>query len=183
MKYFKWMTSAERRWPLHRDERGMTAVEFALVFPLMLLLYMGAVDVSLLLTADRKITSVASTTADLVAQAETVDASALTDIYEAATAILSPMSTTDLSIVVTSIIVDEDGDPEVDWSNARNGTLRTSTSGLDIPAGMIVEGGSIVVAEVSYLYDGVLGKFVGENVQIGDAFYLRPRKVDKVVLE
>ena len=79
--------------------------------------------------------------------------------------------------------VDEDGDPEVDWSNAHNGSERTSTAGLDIPAGMIVEGGSIVVAEVTYLYDSVATRFVSQNFSLEDAFYLRPRKVDKVVLE
>ena len=183
MQYFKWLTSAKWRRPFLRDERGITAVEFALIFPIMLVLYMGAVDISQVLTADRKVTSVASTTADLVAQAETLDVAGLTDIYEAARAILSPMSTVDLSIVVTSITIDDDGDPEVDWSNAFNGTIRSSTGGLDIPAGMIVEGGSIVVAEVSYVYDGVLGEFVGTDFQLTDTFYLRPRKVDRVVFE
>jgi len=180
MKFFKWMSSAKRCRSFKRDERGMTAIEFALVFPIMLVLYMGAVDISQVLTADRKVTSVASTTADLVAQAETLDAAGLTDIYEAARAILSPMSTADLSIVVTSITIDDDGDPEVDWSNAFNGTVRSSPGGLDIPAGMIVGGGSIVVAEVSYVYDGVIGEFVGTDFQLTDTFYLRPRKVDRV---
>ena len=183
MKYFNWMTLTKWRRSFHRDERGITAVEFAIVFPIMLTLYWGAVDISQVLTADRKVTSVASTTADLVAQAETLDTAALTDIYAAATAILSPLPSTDLSIVVTSIAIDEDGDPEVDWSNAHNGSERTSTAGLDIPAGMIVEGGSIVVAEVTYLYDSVATRFVSQNFSLEDAFYLRPRKVDKVVLE
>lgn len=183
MKYFKWMTLAKRRWPFYRDERGMTAVEFAIVFPVMLTLYWGAVDISQVLTADRKVTSVASTTADLVAQAETLDAAGLADIYAAATAILSPLPSTDLTIVVTSITVDEDGDPEVDWSDNHNGSDRTSTAGLDIPAGMIVEGGSIVVAEVTYLYDSVATRFVSQNFSLEDAFYLRPRKVNQVVFD
>ncbi|MGI9413901.1 MAG: TadE/TadG family type IV pilus assembly protein [Hyphomicrobiales bacterium] len=161
----------------------MTAVEFALLFPIMLTLYWGAVDISQLLTADRKVTSVASTTADLVAQAETLDAAALTDIYNAASEILAPLPDADLSIVVTSITIDEDGDPEVDWSNAHNGSARTTISGITIPAGMIVGGGSIVLAEVSYLYDSVITKFVSQNFRLADAFFLRPRKVERVVFE
>jgi len=183
MKSHETTAPAERRRMFRRDERGMTAVEFALIFPIMLALYWGAVDISQVLTADRKVTSMANTTADLIAQAETVDAAALTDIYAAATEIMNPLPTTDLSIVVTSITVDDQGDPEVDWSDAHNGSVRTTPSGLDIPAGMIVDGGSIIVAEVSYLYDSIVTKFVSQNFRLDDAFFLRPRKVDKVVLE
>jgi len=184
MKDIKCLPSGKLRRLFRLNERGMAAVEFALVFPIMLLLYWGAVDISQLLTADRKVTSVAGTTADLVAQAETLQSADLDDIYEAAATILSPLPNVDLSIVVTSITVDEDGDPEIDWSDATPGTTpRSSPSGLDIPEGMIVEGGSIVVAEVTYLYDSVMTRWVGQNFALGDTFFLRPRKVDKVVLE
>ncbi|MAC38359.1 MAG: pilus assembly protein TadE, partial [Oceanicaulis sp.] len=51
-----------------RDCRGLSAVEFALIAPVMILLYLGAVDLSLVLSIDRKVTSAASALADLVAQ-------------------------------------------------------------------------------------------------------------------
>jgi Flp pilus assembly pilin Flp len=164
------------------DERGVSAIEFAFIFPLMVTMYLGAVDISQVLTADRKITSLASTTADLVAQAEELSEDQLSDIYEAAAEILGPLPVTDLSIVVTSIELDSDGDPQVGWSDAHNGSPRSSLSGLTIPEGMIEAGGSVVLAEVTYLYDSILTAFVGQNFELADRFFLRPRRSGKVGL-
>jgi Flp pilus assembly protein TadG len=163
-----------------RDERGVSAIEFALIFPLMITMYLGAVDISQVLTADRKITTLASTAADLVAQAETLSAADLADIYDAASEIVMPFSEADLSIVITSIEIDGGGDPAVDWSNAFNGTARATVSDLTIPNGMIEAGGSVILAEVSYLYDSIITKFVGNDFLLDDAFFLRPRQSEKV---
>ena len=52
----------------HRDERGVSAVEFALLAPFMIALYLGSVQLTLGLTADRKVSQVANSVADLVTQ-------------------------------------------------------------------------------------------------------------------
>ncbi len=180
----KWLREhATLRRAFGRDTGGVSAIEFAFIFPVMITMYMGAVDISQVLTADRKITTLASTAADLVAQAESVDANEMADIYAAAAEIVAPFSSTDLSIVVTSIELDENDDPTVGWSNAYNGSPRTSTSGVTIPNGMIEAGGSVILAEVTYLYDSILTEFVGQNFELDDAFFLRPRQVSVVEFE
>lgn len=171
---------AQLRRLFRRDQRGVSAIEFAFIFPVMVTMYLGAVDISQVLTADRKITSLASTTADLVAQAETLTAAELDDIYGAASEILSPLPTADLVIVITSIEIDEDGDPAVDWSDAQNGSPRSSVDGIAIPAGMIDAGGSVILAEISYQYDSILTAFVGQDFELSDRFFLRPRQSAKV---
>lgn len=171
-------------WKLfERDERGVSAIEFAMLFPLMVTMYFGSIDISQVLTADRKTTALASTMADLVAQADVLNRADLDDIYAAAAEIISPFSATDLSIVVTSVEVDGAGDPVVGWSDAYHGSPRSSMGGLTIPNGMIADGGSVIVAEVSYLYDSIITKFVGNDFELDDSFFLRPRKGDKVVFE
>lgn len=171
---------AEARRRFRRDQRGVSAIEFAFIFPLMVTMYLGAVDISMVLTADRKITALASTAADLVAQAETLNAAQLGDIYDAASEILSPLPTEGLTIVVTSIELDEDDDPAVDWSDAENGSPRTSVNDLTIPAGMIDAGGSVILAEVTYQYDSIITAFIGQNFELSDRFFLRPRQSAKV---
>jgi Flp pilus assembly protein TadG len=171
---------AQLRRRFRRDQRGVSAIEFAFIFPLMVTMYLGAVDISMVLTADRKVTSLASTAADLVAQAETLNAAQLGDIYSAASEILSPLPTEGLTIVVTSIELDEDDDPSVDWSDAENGSPRTSVNDLTIPAGMIDAGGSVILAEITYQYDSILTAFIGQNFELSDRFFLRPRQSEKV---
>src|SRR5262249_34725949 len=51
-----------------RDKRGISAVEFAMLLPLMVTLYLGGVEVSQAVAIDRKVTLIARTVADLVAQ-------------------------------------------------------------------------------------------------------------------
>lgn len=175
----KWFSLAEHgrlRRLFSRDGRGVSAIEFAFIFPVMITMYMGAVDVSQVLTADRKITTLASTTADLVAQAESLTSGDMADIYAAASEIVAPFPSTDLTIVVTSIELDNNDDPVVGWSDAYNGTPRSSVNGITIPDGMIEPGGSVILAEVTYQYDSLLTEFVGQNFELEDAFFLRPRQ-------
>ena len=53
---------------LTRDDRGVAAVEFALILPLMLTLYLGCAELSQGLIATRKSTNVAIALSDLVAE-------------------------------------------------------------------------------------------------------------------
>ena len=71
------------------DQNGVSAVEFAILLPLMLTLYLGGVEISQAVSADRKTTLVAHTVGDLTAQAanvqrgETVDAIGGTAVTDA----------------------------------------------------------------------------------------------------
>ena len=80
------------------DCAGLAAVEFALIFPLMIAFYFGAIETSHMLTANRRVTSVAYSAADITAQAISVSNSDMSDIFAASSAILRPFSTTPLSI-------------------------------------------------------------------------------------
>ena len=50
--------------------RGVAAVEFALLSPLLLLIYIGTVEYSLAISIDRKLSRSASAIADLITQQE-----------------------------------------------------------------------------------------------------------------
>ena len=54
-----------------RDKRGVSAIEFAPVAPI-LLMYVGAVETGNLLTVTRRVETVASTAGDLTAQVKEV---------------------------------------------------------------------------------------------------------------
>ena len=55
-----------------RDRRGASAIEFALIAPLMLGLYIGCVEISDGVAADRKVTLTAGALANLTAQVTTI---------------------------------------------------------------------------------------------------------------
>lgn len=163
------------------EERGVSAVEFALIAPAMVAILMGTIEVNLLLTADRKVTQVTSAIADLVAQDDVITADEMTDIFTAASAILQPFGTAPLKMRVTSVTMDGAGDIAVAWSQGQGMSARAPGSTVSTPAGILQANTSIIMAEVTYDYDSLVGSMVNTNVQLDDTFYLRPRRSIEVV--
>ena len=75
---------------LRRDERGVSAVEFAMLLPLMLSLYLGAVEISQGISADRKVTLTTRTVADLVSQVSSINNSDMSNSLNAASTVMAP---------------------------------------------------------------------------------------------
>ena len=165
---------------LWRDVRGISAVEFALIAPLMITLLLGSVELSDVMIADRKATSVASTTADLVAQAIQIDNSEITDIFTAATAIMNPYDASGVEVRITSVNI-ETSTTEVGWSDAYNTTPYAPGSSFTLPTGLGLPGGSVVVGEVKYTHNSVIGQFLGGPKEITDTFYMQPRRTLRVL--
>ena len=103
------------------DRRGVSAVEFALLAPLMISLYLGSVEVSDGVIADRKVTLTAAALANLTAQVATISTSDMTNILDASSAIIAPYSAGNLKMTVTCVNIDANKKATVKWSVTRNG--------------------------------------------------------------
>jgi Flp pilus assembly protein TadG len=160
-----------------RDQRGVSAVEFALVLPLIISMYVGAVEFSHALTIDRRVTSVASAAADLVAQSEEVSSSDLQDIFTASSSIMLPSPASPVTLVRTSVEADEDNETAVAWSCGSNGgEAHAEDEDYDLPEGLTQPFSSVIVAEVSYKYTPLVGEHLTGGITMSDTFYLRPRR-------
>ena len=91
---------------LSGDTRGIAAVEFAMVVPLMLVLFFGTVEFSSGVAVDRKVTLMARTLSDLTSQNVSVTDAQLTNIFNACTGIMTPYSATPLKSTITELYVD-----------------------------------------------------------------------------
>ncbi|WP_075995394.1 TadE/TadG family type IV pilus assembly protein [Salaquimonas pukyongi] len=87
------------------DIKGVAAIEFAFIAPLMLLLYVGTIEISGALSANRKLSRVSSTLGDLLTQAECFTDPVLNDIIKIADDIMYPYSNS-LKIRLTGILID-----------------------------------------------------------------------------
>lgn len=159
-----------------RDARGLAAVEFALIVPLMLTLYFGTLETSDALTASRRVTNVAQTAADLVAQVTTVSSSDLTDIFAASTAILTPFDTSAVKITISSVVADSSNKTTVAWSSTYKGTARTTNSAVTLPTGLTTANTSVIMAEVTYTYTSPIATFITGPIVMTETAYLRPRR-------
>lgn len=171
---------------LRRDEKGLSALEFAIICPVMLTSLLGAVEVSNGMLADRKITLVTSTIADLTSQDRNVTNAEMNDIFAAGAAVMFPMGAGPLRMRISSVVADATtGATTVEWSSVSNMTPRAAGSPVTVPAGMVPAGSSVIFAEVEYLYtsgiSAAFADFLPEGgVTVRDKFYLRPRRTVKI---
>ena len=161
------------------DKRGVAAVEFALILPFMAVLYFGSIEVSLMISADRKVTQTASALADLVARTDEMDTAQMNDVFNAATALFTPYSASTAQMRVTSFVDSGGGVAKVAWSKGRNAGVRNTGDTVTLEPGVLPAGGSVIMAEVVYPYQSALGVFMPEGVTLHETFYLRPRNSER----
>ncbi len=168
-------TSPARLARFLRDKRGVSAVEFALLSPLMIGIYLGSVEISEGVSADRKVTLAAGALANLAAQSSTLSTSDMTDVLDATSTIMAPYSTTPLKITVSCINIDSNKVAKVKWSATRNGTARSAGSTITLPTALQVASTQLVFAEVSYSYKPTIGYVITGSLNLADTMYMSPR--------
>ena len=160
---------------LARDERGVSAVEFAVLLPFMFLLYMGGVEVSQAVATDRKVTMVARSVADLVSRTTSVSDSDMTDTFNAGVAVVAPFPSSNLKVTLSSVSINAQGVAKVVWSSGYNTTARAAGSTVTVPAALNVANTSLIWGEVSYAYTPTIGYVLTGTMNLTDQMYMRPR--------
>jgi Flp pilus assembly protein TadG len=179
-----------------RSQRGVSAIEFALIAPLMVLMLLGATEASLAVTVDRKTTLAASTLGDLAAQTDLVSCAELAQISAVTRQVFEPYSGNNATMVVANLML-VGGVAKVEWSKF----LRTdSGTGAilcdDVPsshslyvgktvtvdAGLFATNGGVVVGDVEMVHTSIGTSFIANNLRLHERFYLRPRKSLKLKL-
>lgn len=172
-------------------QRGVSAVEFALIAPLMLLMLFGASEVSQVVSVDRKVTLAASTLGDLAAQTDRVSCADLAQIANVTRSVFAPYTATTPSLVVASVAL-QAGVPKVEWSQEIDGTgscanvnnshtLKVGNT-VTVDTGLFAANGGVVVGEVTLQYTSLGTSFSPNTMTLRERFYFRPRKSAKLCL-
>lgn len=168
---------------LHRfihDYKGLAAVEFALILPLMIVFYFGGVEMTNMLVANRRVTAVAYTAADLTAQSASLNDSDIADIFAASATILQPFSTAPLTVRISSVVANAQNVAQVAWSDGFQISPRAVGSTVTLPAGLTTPGSSVVFVETTYGYASPIGEMVAGTVNFTETAYLKPRRAVQI---
>jgi Flp pilus assembly protein TadG len=165
-----------------RERRGVSAVEFALLLPFMLTLYLGGTEITQAVTIKRKTTIATRTIGDFVAQSSTITNAQMTNILNATKAVVAPYGQSNLKIVVTSVGIDAANNATVVWSDATaNGTAKTPGASVTLPTGLNAFPNTTVIwTEAEYVYTPAVGWLITGDMTLTDKMYMRPRLVAKV---
>lgn len=159
------------------EEAGASAVEFAIILPMMLVLFFGTVELSNGVAVDRKVTLTARTLSDLVSQASTISDNDLTNSFAASSAIMTPYSAGPVKAVISEVKVDASGVATIAWSKSSNATARAAGSSVpNLPTALAVPGTYLIWSEVSYTYTPVVGYVLKTGLTLNDQFFTRPRQ-------
>lgn len=174
------------------DRRGVAAIEFAFIAPLLLSLYFVTMEVAQGIEANKKVGRIASMTADLTTQQPKIVKSEVEAIMRIGEAILQPYNRTKPSIVVTAIEITDETTPKVKvlWSrklvNGAFGTDAAKGTITTVPEKLKIKGSFLVRVESSLAYKPVIVWTATEKANLGlaaafdniamkETYYLRPR--------
>lgn len=162
---------------LIHDRRGVSAVEFALLAPVVILVYFGLAELCQGYMADKRVGHVASMVADLAAQEDVIAPAQVGDFFAIGGLIMKPFPAAPLKMRLTSVTKDAMGVAKVDWSRG-SGMLPLSGT-VTIPADMIGNNEGLIVSEVAYDYDSPVDYLMPTVTRFSHIYYLRPRTTDK----
>ena len=165
-----------------RADKGIAAIEMAFIMPFMLLIYFGMMDVTGLVTFNRKVTAAASTVGDLVAAQRTnILLSQISDFYNGAYMITQPTVAADVRLELYGYRM-VGGSPTQMWkTNNGNGTACNGTIDTSNMATLMASGNDLVVSRACIIYTPYLAAIMGNSIigaasfNIGQTIMLRPR--------
>jgi Flp pilus assembly protein TadG len=173
------------------DERGASLIEFAMLVPLMLTLFVGALEISQAVAVDRKVSIAARSVADLTAQVTDVIDADLTNIFKAAEQVAYPFKAEKLKIKISSVKIDADKVAKIVWGEG-SGTGVTKRAPGDVvtalvPLGIRIPNTTVIWGEVEYTYSPIISgndkdwfwKLAGDK-SLTDQIFMRPRLSDCV---
>ncbi len=173
---------------LLRDQDGLSAIEFALIAPLMILIYLGLVELSQGYMAERRASHVAAMVADLVAQSGGTNVQDLDSTFLIGDMIMRPFSSATLSTRVSSITVNARGVATVEWTRAKSArgapalpARKRGDAVTDLPAGLITDGQTVILGETYYGYSPSSTQLIPGGVVFKRRYYLRPRTTDRIL--
>lgn len=180
---------------MRQDQRGVAAVEFAMMLPVMLILYLGGVETSQGLGIERKVVLTARSVADLVAQtsnnreltptgfASRMSNAEMETVMNAAMAVIAPYPRKDLKVRVSSVYINTEKEARIDWSRAHNTLAWKRGEKIPLPEALAVPGTYLVWAEVDYDYTPIIGYVITGTLVLNHELHMMPRHTDRICVD
>ena len=176
-----------------KNQRGVAAIEFALMFPAMALLYFGMLDLTNFVSMNRRVTAASSVVADLVtSNKDKIKTTSIDDYFYASYQMLRPVDKTKVKVDLYNFQVDgpSPGGAKLRWSRFSSGSAACGAAPqVSNLTPLMTKNNDLVVARVCYSYKPLFGAFLGDqllgntNITLTKNIYERPRLSDNLLLE
>jgi Flp pilus assembly protein TadG len=174
------------------NSRGVAAIEFAFIAPLLLTMYFVTMEIAPAIDANKKVGRSASMVADLVTQQQSISKTEVEAIMAIGEATLRPYNRTNLTVIVTAIKITDETPPRVlvAWSRKMVNGVFSQDAAKDavttVPAALQIKGSFLVRVQSELEYQPMITWTAEEKVSTGllaafdkinmkEIYYLRPR--------
>jgi len=167
---------------LARDVRGVAAVEFAYLVPLILLMFAGTVEVSRAVSIDRRLGQATAMIADLIGRESSMKAADVNAIYGIIGQVMSPFDASSLKVSIVPVKASPSSatDTRVYAATTNRPPLNGGTSygkcvAYPLTTGLVSAGGSVIVVETSYSYVPLFAGYLLGSATWTDKSFVSPR--------
>jgi Flp pilus assembly protein TadG len=175
-----WLRMRRTAGRMLADRSGIAATEFAVIVPVMLVMFFGTVEFSSGVAVNRKVTLMARTLSDLTSQSTSVSDTDLAGFFAASKGIMTPYPSTPTLSTISELYVDASKVVKVMWS--KGSAPRGPGTTISIPTELKVANTYLIFSEVSYRYVPAVGKVMSPTgVNLTDVAYTRPRQSTCVI--
>lgn len=168
---------------LRRDEKGVAAIEFAFIAPVMITMYFGLAEVAEAIAVDRSISHGTNVAGDLATQQAQLASSDIEEALAAALRVMNASDVSKVSIDIRSYSMDSAGtnvEGVVQLNDGASNLPAFDVSELDDK--ILSEDSGVVVTRVAYTYTPLKLRFFNTDITLQETFLLKPRRSDAVIL-
>lgn len=165
-----------------RDRRGVSAVEFALIAPLLIMFYFGMNELAEAMMAQRRLSLLTSSIGDIVARDTQLSDARVADVFKVGGVLMDPFPTGTLRMCLVSVVSDAKGVDTIAWSETSNSPTNCPAKGatVSIPASVLPASQSVIMSKASYDYTTPFKFVLPSTLTFRRTYYLRPRLSDQV---
>ncbi len=177
-------------WRFIGSKRAVAALEFAMIMPVLLLLFLGSFDAGNAIVVYAKVRAATYSLAAITNQYgdgtnpnyPAISTTTMTAITGATTAILAPYASSSATAIVSQIKATSATAAVVSWSYAVNGTALTQNGPFSgLPTNFAADTCNstypcyAILAQVSYSFTPMFGAFLTGPITLSDSLYTTPR--------
>jgi Flp pilus assembly protein TadG len=157
-----------------RDQAGVAAIEMALIFPVLLILFVGLIDLTTLLSDNRRVAYSANVVADIVTRLQTsATPEEVGDSFEAAELVMSAAQAGPARVELYAY-QNVSGSTVLRWDHDNGvGTTACGEPDRSNLASLMDKGNDLVIAVVCVEHEPIVGRILGWTPVGAASFTLR----------
>jgi Flp pilus assembly protein TadG len=169
------MRSLRRLIDILRTDRGTALVEFALVLPIMVTLFLGAFETTRLVAASMRLANAAQEMADMVAQNNTVNNTMTANFCAGGGLSMYPLSSSSFKAAIASV-TNSSGTVKVDWNDTTCNSATAISNATTLATSDVPNvSDSVIIVEATFAYTSPIAHILSSAYTLTQYGYARPR--------